>query len=74
MREFLETQESERGPGTVGWWVNVLPQLTDEQRADLLEAAASDRISHRTIGVVLGKWGFEVTQAQVGHWRRQHVR
>jgi hypothetical protein len=39
-----------------------------------VDAGKDRRISHRVISIVLGQWGFEVTPAQVGHWRRsQHV-
>ena len=74
MNEFLEAQKRLKGPGTAGWWEAVLPQLSDEQRTSLEEAAAARNISHRAICVVLGRWGFEVTPAQVGHWRRNYVR
>jgi len=72
--EFLAEQGRATKPGTTGWWDKVLPELTDEQTASLMEAARSDRIAHSTISVVLGKWGFGVSAAQVGHWRRTYVR
>jgi hypothetical protein len=72
--EFREVQTGLRGPGTVGWWENVIPSLDEVQSGALMEAAASRDISHRTIATVLGRWGFEVSAAQVGHWRRTHVR
>jgi hypothetical protein len=71
--EFLAEQESRRGPGTTGWWDEVLPQLDAEQTESLYGAARTRSISHRTISVVLGRWGFRVSAAQVGHWRRNHV-
>ena len=74
VNEFLEAQGGLKPPGTSGWWDRVLPELSDGQRADLLEAGRSREISHRAIAVVLGKWGHTVTPAQVGHWRRTHVR
>ena len=74
MDEFLEVERGRKAPGTVGWWENVLPTLTAEQRESLLQAATDRRISHRTITIVLAKWGHELTTAQVGHWRRSHVR
>jgi hypothetical protein len=72
--EFLEVQSSKKGPGTVGWWEDVIPTLTDEQRESLLQAAVEPRISHRTICIVMARWGHELSPAQVGHWRRNHVR
>ena len=73
MDEFLQAQESLKGPGIVGWWVAVFDAL-DVDRASSLSAAARDpRISHRAIKTVLRQWGFEVTVAQVGHWRRNYV-
>lgn len=70
--EFLEVQRGQKSPGTVGWWEEVIPALTDDQRTSLMQAAGDRRISHRTITIVLGKWGHEATTAQVGHWRRNH--
>jgi hypothetical protein len=72
--EFLAAQRETGRPGVAGWWDRVLPELTDDQRASLEEAARHRDISHSTIAVVLGRWGFQVTQQQVGHWRRHHVR
>jgi hypothetical protein len=71
--EFLQVQAEKKGPGVAGWWEAVLPQLSDEQRASLHDAAHTPSISHRTIGIVLGRWGFQVSAAQVGHWRRGYV-
>lgn len=72
--EFLAAQSELKGPGTPGWWDNLLPTLSDDKRESLMQAAQSREISHRTISVVLGKWGFKVTPAMVGHWRRTYVR
>ena len=74
MDEFLAAQTEGGKPGTTGWWEKVLPQLTDEQKASLMEAARSDVIAHSTISTVLGRWGFQVSAPQVGHWRRTYVR
>jgi hypothetical protein len=74
VREFLNAQANIRGPGTAGWWDRVIPELDDTQRESLMEAAKASQISHRAIAVVLGTWGHPVTAAQVGHWRRTHVR
>ena len=73
MDEFAEVQSSKKGPGVSGWWETVLPQLDAIQREALLQAARELSLSHRTISIVLGRWGFDVTPAQVGHWRRTHV-
>ena len=72
--EFVQVQTGLKGPGTSGWWEDVLPRLDEVQTEALMQAAKSRHISHRTIATVLGRWGFEVTQAQVGHWRRTHVK
>jgi len=74
VEEFLKVQRENRGPGTVGWWEQVIAQLEPGRVDDLMEAARSREIAHRTIATVLGQWGFDVTVAQVGHWRRNHVR
>ena len=74
MDEFVQTQQAMKGPGTSGWWDKVIPTLDPEQRASLQAAGVNPDISHRTISVVLERWGHRVTQAQVGHWRRNHVR
>jgi len=73
MDEFLKVQAESGKPGVPGWWDRVLPKLSVEQRASLEQAAASGDIGHRAISLVLGQWGFKVTAAQVGHWRRHHV-
>ena len=72
MDEFQQVQSAVKS-GTRGWWEDVMPRLSDEQADKLRDAALSRGISHRTISVVLGQWGFEVSAAQVGHWRRTHV-
>lgn len=73
MDEFLRVQKKAAKPGTTGWWDRVLPELSDEQRDSLIEAARSNSISHRTISIVLSNWGYEVSAPSVGHWRRTHV-
>jgi hypothetical protein len=71
--EFREVQKVNRGPGSVGWWEQAVEDL-DSERVESLMAAATDRtISHRTISIVLNRWGLKVTPGQVGHWRRNHV-
>jgi len=72
--EFEHTQRNMKGPGTAGWWDKVIPTLDPEQQQSLEAAGTNPNISHRTISVVLERWGHRVTQAQVGHWRRNHVR
>jgi hypothetical protein len=72
--EFLAVQAGKKRPGVAGWWEQVIPALTDKQADDLVEAARNPAIAHRTISIVLGQWGHAVTDAQVGHWRRNHVR
>jgi len=71
--EFLAVQAGQKGPGTFGWWDRVIPELTGEQQASLEQAANNRDISHRTISIVLGRWGHKVTPAMVGHWRRNHA-
>ena len=71
--EFREVQASKKGPGVSGWWEQVIPALDDDQREALMLAAASRDISHRTVATVLGRWGFDVSMAQVAHWRRTRV-
>ncbi|HEY7823462.1 MAG TPA: hypothetical protein VIG24_11530 [Acidimicrobiia bacterium] len=74
MDEFRSVQAELKPPGVRGWWVKVLEEL-DEERREQLEAAAGDReIMHRTISVVLERWGYPVSVGQVAHWRRNHVR
>jgi hypothetical protein len=72
--EFREVQAGKKGPGMTGWWDAVLPELSTDQVEGLLQAATEPSISHRTISIVLGRWGFEVSPGAVGHWRRNHVR
>ena len=69
----MAVQAEAKGPGTGGWWDRVLPELTEEQSGSLYQAAQNRDISHRTISIVLGRWGFKVSPEMVGHWRRNHV-
>lgn len=73
MDDFRTLQMSMRSSGCAGWWEDVIPQLDEKRHEDLLGAAADRHISHRVISIVLGQWGFDVSAAQVGHWRRNHV-
>lgn len=73
MNEFVEAQREQGKAGVAGWWDRVMPALSEKQAQDLFEAAADRNISHRTISIVLGRWGFPVSASQVGHWRRTHV-
>lgn len=74
MDEFLNAQANIPGPGSVGWWDRVIPELDDDKRDSLMSAALASQISHRAIAMVLRTWGHTVTAAQVGHWRRTYVR
>ena len=74
MNEFEQVQSTRDRPGVTGWWETVIPELSEQQRTDLFAAGAHRGISHQTIRVVLGQWGFEVSASQVGPWRRTHVR
>ena len=73
MDEFRATQAGMPRPGMSGWWTTVLADLDEDRKASLMDAAADRTISHRTIATVLVRWGFTVTTAQVGHWRRNYV-
>jgi len=73
MDEFAQVQAALKGPGSVGWWEKVIPQLEPDRAEALVRNAADRNISHRTISVVLERWGHPVTVAQVAHWRRTHV-
>jgi len=70
---FRQVQEELRRPGVAGWWVEVLEELDDDRRTALETAAADRTITHRTISVVLERWGYQVTPARVAHWRRTYV-
>ena len=70
MDEFLAEQERQRGPGTTGWWQRAETDLDPERWASLTAAADNPNISHRTISIVLERWGVKVTPGMVGHWRR----
>jgi hypothetical protein len=72
VNEFEELQAKTR-TGIDGWWERVIPQLTEQQQADLAAACANQDISHATISIVLGRWGHKVSFAQVGHYRRRYV-
>jgi hypothetical protein len=74
MDEFLAVQASQKPPGTSGWWDRIIPELPDDQRVSLEQAADNRDISHRTISIVLGRWGHKVSPSMVGHWRRNRER
>lgn len=74
MDEFRKVQAELERPGVRGWWVKVLGELDDERRGHLEAAAGDPEIMHRTIAIVLERWGYQVNVAQVAHWRRNHVR
>ena len=72
MDEFVEAQAGLRKPnGFKAWWQTI--DMTDEQRQSLFAAGQNPDISHRAIHLVLKRWGFDVTVASVGHWRRTHL-
>lgn len=71
--EFRAVQAELKGPGLRGWWVDVLEQLDDQRRESLLAAAADREITHRTISVVLQRWGYDISVPRVSHWRRNYV-
>ena len=70
MNEFVAEQERQRGPGSSGWWVNAQQTLDPDKWQQLEEAADNRAISHRTISIVLERWGIKVTPGMIGHWRR----
>lgn len=72
MNEFEEVQAGLGKPGTRGWWERY--KFSPEQAEALDQAGRDSAISHRTISIVLGRWGFEVSPVQVGHWRRTVLR
>ena len=73
MDEFRAAQKQVSKPGVRGWWEVAIPELEPDQQERLASAAANRTISHRAIATVLTSWGHEVTEQQVGHWRRNHV-
>ncbi len=73
MDEFRAAQESLKGPGVVGWWGRVIPELDPAQRERLLEAGKDRTISNRAISIVLTQWGYDISSERVSHWRRNHV-
>ena len=73
MNEFERAQAAVKKPGVAGWWTQI-GRLPVDQQESLANASASPHISHRAIASVLTDWGVPVTVAQVGHWRRTHVR
>lgn len=70
MDEFLAEQALQRTAGMPGWWERAEQTLEPDQWASLVTAADNPAITHRTISVVLGRWGVKVSPGMVGHWRR----
>jgi hypothetical protein len=67
--EFLQVQATLPSGGRRWWWDSV--NLTDEQKAAVIEAIGRPDVSDNAVRLVLGKWGVQVTQAQVAHMRRK---
>jgi hypothetical protein len=67
--EFLNAQSGLSRGGPRWWWDDA--DLTGEQRDAVLEAVGRPDVSDRAVQMVLAKWGFKVTQAQVAHLRRK---
>lgn len=72
--EFHEVQSTLRRSGVESWYTRLSRVLTPEQKQALDEALADKSITPRAIAIVLGKWGFNVTQSQVSHHRRERGR
>jgi len=67
--EFREAQATTR-KGTPSWYDRIVPELTDQQRADLDDALADRTIYPRVISMVLTGWGHKVSVSQVS-WHRK---
>jgi hypothetical protein len=67
---FREAQSEMKRPGVTGWWELVIPQLEDQQREGLIEAAQDRTISNGAISLVLKRWGYDVSPEKVAYWRR----
>lgn len=71
MDEFLQAHLEVRDKaGARGWYGRVVSELSSEQREALDAALASPEVGARAISVVLKRWGYTVTDSQVGHYRR----
>lgn len=69
MSEFREAQRTTR-KGMQSWYDRLVPQLTEQERADLDEALADREIFPRTIQLVLDRWGHRVSPSQIT-WHRK---
>lgn len=69
--EFADEQARSK-KGQPSWYDLTVPELTDEQRADLDAALADRQIFPRTISVVLARWGYKVTPSQVAWHRKRY--
>ena len=70
MSEFREEQSRRVTRAT--WYDTVAPELSEQQRADLDDALKDSKISASTIGVVLTRWGFDVSSQAIGNYRRRY--
>lgn len=74
MSEFKTMQKQMEGKkGQPSWYDRIRPDLSDEKQAALDDALSDRSIYHTTIAAVLDQWGFDVTRAQVAHYRRSHL-
>jgi transposase len=67
--EFLNVQATLPRGGQRWWWHTV--DLTDDQRAAVVEALHRPDVSDKAVHIVLSRWGVKVTHSQVSHLRRR---
>jgi transposase len=67
--EFLKVQEGLPRGGHRWWWDAA--DLSDDQRAAVVQALARPDVSDKAVHIVLGNWGVKVSKSQVSHLRRK---
>jgi hypothetical protein len=69
--EFEAAQSKLRRSGYPSWYERVTSELDAERIAALDAALAAPHLTGRAISIVLKTWGFDVSPATVGTYRRQ---
>ena len=74
MSEFAEVQSSLRKSGIESWYDRISAEIDGERLAALDAALADLSITPKAITIVLERWGYPVSRAQVSHHRRDRLR
>jgi hypothetical protein len=66
---YVENERSK--PGLRTWYEKIVPDMDPERKKTLDAAMEADDLTASAIASVLRKWGYEVSDQQVGSHRRK---